>query len=120
MRILLDTNIIIEHLQKSILSDSSEDLTFAISVITEAELFQLAGLPEVEEILIEEFLRLTKRLNVDSAIARRAGSLNRTRKTELPDLLIAATALEWSLPLLTRNTKDFQEIPELELLKEIP
>ena len=32
-----------------------------------------------------------------------------------PDILIAATALDHNLTLLTRNIKDFQRTPELKL-----
>ena len=114
MFVLLDTNIIIEHLQKGILSDIPSEVAFGVSAITEAELLQLAGLPGVEEAIIDDFLQLTRTLVVDSSIARRAAYLGRTRRTELPDLLIAATAIEWRAPLFTRNKRDFKGIPELE------
>lgn len=115
MLILLDTNIVIEHLQKGVLTDIPKEISFAVSVITEAELLQLAGFPGVEEAIIDDFLQLTRTLVVDSTIARRAAYLARTRKSELPDLLIAATALEWRTPIATRNKKDFKGIPGLEL-----
>ncbi|MBI4256941.1 type II toxin-antitoxin system VapC family toxin [Candidatus Uhrbacteria bacterium] len=114
MLVLLDTNIVIEHLQKGILADTPKEVAFAVSVITEAELLQLAGLPDVEESIIDDFLQLTRTLVIDSSIARRAAHLSRTRKTGLPDLLIAATALEWRALLATRNKKDFNGIPGLE------
>jgi predicted nucleic acid-binding protein len=34
-------------------------------------------------------------------------------------LLIAAAAIEHGLPLMTRNAKDFRNIPELKLVKSI-
>ena len=114
MLVLLDTNIVIEHMQNGILVDTPKDIAFAVSVITEAELLQFAGLPDVEESIIDDFLQLTRTLVVDSSIARRSAYLGRTRKIGLPDLLIAATALEWMVPLATRNKKDFKGIPELE------
>lgn len=51
------------------------------------------------------------------AIARRAGSLKRAwalkgRTLSLADLIVAATALEHGLALMTDNRKDFP-IPEL-------
>ncbi|MBI2410332.1 MAG: hypothetical protein HYV32_00350 [Candidatus Kerfeldbacteria bacterium] len=50
---------------------------------------------------------------MDSLIAERAAMLGRTRKTKLPDLLIAATALILDIPLITKNKKDFRKIPGL-------
>ncbi|ADE55681.1 type II toxin-antitoxin system VapC family toxin [Coraliomargarita akajimensis] len=52
-------------------------------------------------------------LEVDAAIARRAGSLRaelarRGRTREQPDMLIAATAWAHDLTLATRNTRDFE------------
>lgn len=35
---------------------------------------------------------------------------------QIPDALIAATALELGLPLSTANLKDFQYIPDLQLV----
>lgn len=52
-------------------------------------------------------------VSVDQHIARHAGELGRTRATKLPDLLIAATALELGMPLVTRNVRDFRDIPGL-------
>jgi predicted nucleic acid-binding protein len=113
MTMLLDTNIVIEHLRSGILTASPNDVRFAISVITEAELFQFAGISGAEESDIDEFLRITKIYPIDSHIARVAAGLGRTRKNNLPDLLIAATALDYRIPLITRNTRDFKNIPEL-------
>ena len=46
-------------------------------------------------------------------IARRAGMLKqhwamKGRTFSLPDMMVAATALEHDLPLITENRKDFQ------------
>jgi len=111
--ILLDTNVVIEHLRSGILTAAASDTLFAISVITEAELFQYAGMGHVEEQALNEFLEITKIYLVDSRIARLAASLGKTRKTDLPDLLIAATALEYGIPLITRNLRDFKNISDL-------
>lgn len=53
--------------------------------------------------------------SVDSRIARAAAQLGRTRKTKLPDLIIAATAIEFDIPLITKNVKDFRNIPRLRI-----
>lgn len=42
--------------------------------------------------------------------------IRRNYRLKLPDAVIAATALHLGLPLITRNVKDFKDIPELKLL----
>lgn len=119
MRYLLDTNIVIEHIGFDILSNIPPGTTFALSTITEAELFRYAGMSQLESSAIDEFLLATTIMPVDSIIARRAASLGRTRKTEMLDLLIAATALELGVPLVTKNVSDFRGIPSLRVISSI-
>lgn len=52
---------------------------------------------------------------VDDAIAERAGRLRRGTRRRLPYALIAATALEHRLTLVTRNVRDFEGIRGLRL-----
>jgi predicted nucleic acid-binding protein len=80
------------------------------SVITRCELY--AGRSSEEErvdTLLEPFLEL----GVDRQIASRAGRLRRDLPIRMPDALIAATALERRLTLLTRNRKHFELVPGL-------
>lgn len=109
MRLLLDTNIVISHMQEEIPLPNL-GTQFVISVITEAELLRYPKAAPKDLTKIQEWLASIEILAIDSAIARRAAQLGRTRKTKLPDLLIAATAIEHGLTLITRNTKDFQRI----------
>ncbi len=113
MLVLLDTNVVITHLRSGLLLNVGSETEFAVSVITEAELFRLAGISDEEETHVAFFLKYTKIFAVDSGIARMAARLGRTRKTGLPDLLIAATAITHGISLATKNRKDFSKIPEL-------
>lgn len=114
MRLLLDTNVIIRHLQ------DGEPLPewgtrFVISVITEAEILRHPNARAADLRKIEAWLATVEIIPVDSIIARRAAKIGKTRKTKLPDLLIAATALELNIPLVTSNNKDFKGISNLQV-----
>jgi predicted nucleic acid-binding protein len=54
-------------------------------------------------------------LDIDTSIALRWGTLGMARADEPVDMLIAATALEHDLTLVTRNLSDFRGIPGLRL-----
>lgn len=82
------------------------------SVITRSELF--AGY-ERDELAVQALLAPHSELEVERGIAERAGRLRRAIALSLPDALIAATALERGLELVTRNKRDFERVPDLRL-----
>ena len=112
---LLDSNQIILHV------NGEHQLKFevrsvAISTLTVFECFRLPGLSSQEENELREIISLCKIISVTDEIAIRAASIARTRKSLRPiDLLIAATALELDVPLVTKNVKDFRKIPGLKI-----
>ncbi len=55
-------------------------------------------------------------LPMDEAVADAAIALRRARKMKLGDALIAATALLYNLPLVTRNEADFRHITSLQII----
>jgi len=88
-----------------------------ISVVTRTEI--LAGMRPHEEKRTMELLESLDNIPIDGAIADRAGRLiyQYARKgvvLSLADALIAATALEHDLTLVTTNPKHFP-MPELAL-----
>jgi predicted nucleic acid-binding protein len=109
--LLVDTDVLVDHLRgaRRLLPAGHR---IAYSVITRCELF--AG-SNTDERLIGALLEPFAELGVDRAIAERAGRLRRGRSIRTPDALIAATALEHGLRLLTRNRRDFETIPGLRL-----
>ena len=106
--LLLDTDVLIDVLR------GARRLTvighrIAYSVITRAELFSGRARDEEDiRILLSPF----RELNVDATIAEHAGRLARSR-VAMSDALIAATALEHGLELVTRNIRDFKGISGL-------
>lgn len=125
-QILLDTNIVIEHLRDDPMIAPFFDaisrgvLMPAISTITEFELLRYPDLNDAHEIVILRLLNDFRIHAVGRRTAQIAALLYRRYRGKTNDLLIAATAIEHGVPLLTRNIRDFRNIPELKLLTEPP
>ena len=61
-------------------------------------------------------LELFTELPIDDLVIDTAISLRSTLKIKAMDALIASTALNLNLPLITRNSRDFQAIAGLTLI----
>lgn len=110
-RLLLDSDVLVDHLRgKRRITAGSDELH--VSAVSRAELFSGRG---TEERRVRRLLEPMTSLPVDDAIAERAGRLRRGTRRRLPDALIAATALEHRLTLVTRNVRDFEGIRGLRL-----
>ena len=108
--LLIDTDIFIDHLRGARqLKPGRHRLHY--SVISRAELF--AGNTATN--LTTELLAPFRELLVDRAVAERAGRVAREFGLRLPDALIAATAVEHRLGLVTRNSKDFASVRGLRI-----
>jgi len=105
-RLLLDSDVLVDHLRgrRRIVADGDE---LHVSAVTRAALFSGRG---TEERRVRRLLESMTSIPVDDAIAERAGRLRRGATRRLPDALIAATALEHKLTLVTRNVRDFEGI----------
>lgn len=121
--LVLDTNILIAHLGgeekvvQKFVAWRKENISMAISAITECEIFSYPRLRPGEEEQIEKFLKENfLAFPFDGIIARQAAKIRRTVKIELADAAIAAVALEMKASLVTRNVKDFQKIPNLDII----
>jgi len=119
MTVLLTTDIIIEHLNSGILLNTPDDVDFVISVITEAELLRVAEFDSEKIKAVEDMLFLARTIELDSTIARKVSRFENVSEMDLTDLLIAATALEYRIPLITKNPEKFKNIPEIEVRSKI-
>jgi len=93
---------------------------FAISAVTYMELVQgMRNARELAHLKSDMKLWQTRTLPITEAISRRATELVEahflSHHLQLADALIAATALEHKLALLTSNVRHFQAIKELRL-----
>ncbi|MGH2558845.1 MAG: type II toxin-antitoxin system VapC family toxin [Thermomicrobiales bacterium] len=129
MPYLLDTDVVIDYLDRDVQAreviDPLIQFRVAISMITYLEVFQ--GVlenpdPIKAEAEFETFLERVPILPLSAAVARRCAGLRRDLKrrsrrvrSRVLDLIIAATALEHDLTLVTRNKADYDDIPDLDL-----
>lgn len=105
------------------LLNSLLDNRLAISIITYGEVYE--GIyygrdSKRNEAIFRRFLRGVTVLGINQTVARRFAIIRGELRSKgmlipQPDLLIAATALHYDLTLVTRNLKDFQRIPGLQL-----
>ena len=115
---LIDTNALIEY-TGDLLPEKAHsfisgiiDEQFIISVINKIEVLghNTAGND------IEDFIELADVIELTGDITSKTIELRKVYKTKLPDAIIAATALVHELTIITRNTKDFEKIQELEVV----
>ena len=120
--ILLDTNILIVILKGNPqttrqLNDLGGPL--AISSITTMELIY-GGRDKNEVQKLEKFIKLFHLIPLSETISVRAIKLvtryAKSHTLDIPDAIIAATALDHQARLLTYNQKDFRFISDLELI----
>lgn len=123
--IFIDTNILIDysHLKESTLSNTfkkDETIDLFINSVVIAEFLNDRNLTDQKKLeKAQDFISFFTVLEITGKIGFTAGELLREKKTNfLGDAFIAATCLIYELPLLTRNKKHFQKIPQLKLFDE--
>lgn len=120
-RLLLDTDILINWLrgekwEKALLLTPGID--FHTSTVSKKELFQYKTISRREKRKINYLLNCFREIHVTPAIAQKASDLlNRHKHQGLKpaDALIAATAWDWDLILISKNVKHFSFIQEISL-----
>jgi tRNA(fMet)-specific endonuclease VapC len=129
MAYLIDSDWVIDQLAEveeavALLSQLAED-GIAVSIITYMEVYQgILRSPDQEQAQSQfvAFFDAIPVLPFSLAVAQRCAQLRQTLKAQgkrvnsrALDLVIAATALEHDLILVTRNTHDYTDIPDLKL-----
>ncbi|HRQ41717.1 MAG TPA: type II toxin-antitoxin system VapC family toxin [Chloroflexota bacterium] len=122
-RYLLDTGIVLRHLRGNrrvvnLLRQLGRTERLSISVITRLEVY--AGMHENERQTTQKLLSRFLTYNLDATIADRSGEFvrqmrSREQALSMPDAIIAATAVQHHLTLITLNQKDFAGTPGLSL-----
>lgn len=123
MKYLLDTTTVSDYLRKdravvARLHDTLP-LDLAISTVTKFEIaYGLANKPSLiakYRKQLDELYIKTNNLVFDAEIAEIAGQIRSELKNvgtpiEIPDIIIAATAIFYNLTVVTSNTKDFEKV----------
>lgn len=119
-RFLIDTNVVIKFFNESY---SEETLHFIgnildqesiISFITQIELLVWDKSQDNLEIF-KEFISGSQILGIDQRIIEKTIEIRRESKIKIPDALIAATAIQKDLVLISDNFKDFRRVESMGL-----
>jgi toxin FitB len=115
---LLDSNIIIYAAmpENTFLRELIAAGENYISAISKVEVLGYHRLARGEAEKLAEFFNAALLLPVSAKIIDTATALRQNKNISVADAIIAATALENKLQLVTRNTDDFKKIPKLRLL----
>lgn len=113
---LIDTNTLLEYVGgllpvkaqsfvEAVLNDK-----FNVSIINRIEVLGHASATQE----LTDFMDLANTYQLDQYVEKRTIDLRKQKKIKLPDAIITATALVHGLTIISRNTKDFQQIAGLD------
>ncbi len=112
---LIDTNAVIDYLSNKFPASGMEfmndviDAQPNISVITKIELLGFNA-PEEHYNTLCNFINDSQVLDLTNNVVETTIDIRKKHKTKLPDAIIAATAIEYDMVLITRNITDFKNI----------
>ena len=114
--ILLDSNIVI-YLRNpkwgEKIFSQIEDERLATCNVVVSEVLGFKGLEKSDADYFERFFVTMKNFQFDDTVTKMVIELRRRHTIQLPDAIIAATALTNDLSLCTHNVEDFEKIPDL-------
>jgi predicted nucleic acid-binding protein len=108
--VLIDTDVFVYHLRGAARLQAPAGAAY--STITRCELFAGSG---DEQAAVARLLAGLIEHPIDRPVAERAGRLRRDTGIAIADALVAATALEHGLSLMTRNAADFGRVRGLHI-----
>jgi predicted nucleic acid-binding protein len=121
-RYLLDSNTVIDYIG-GLYSDNARqwlneliDEEINVSVITKIEVLSFDPDKDDNYPILIEFFEASEIFELSDEIVNKTIQVRQKQKIKLPDAVIASTALVNGLVLVSRNTKDFKNIPDLEIL----
>ena len=125
---LVDTDILIDAAHKdemavTVLQNLESTSGLAVSIVTQMELV-VGCRNKTEQRELAKFLQRFQVIHLSASISQRGLELLQQYRLShgllIPDGLIAATALETAIPLISKNQKDYHFIDGLQLLPYPP
>jgi len=113
----VDTNVLIYIMEgHRVVSDISKySFSYGISIISEIELLGKKNISQHEIDVIRSLLNDCEIIGLNDTIKEIAISLKQKYSIKIPDAIIAATAKNFGLPLITAD-KDFEKIEEVDII----
>ena len=118
----IDTNILIYYangdreVTRFLISQFEKDVPLFLATIAVVEFFSFPAINQEAQNVFESLLPYFRIMSLDYPLSLTAAEIRRNYKLKLGDSVIAATAIDTSSTLVTRNSRDFKKIPELKLL----
>ena len=116
---LIDSNAVIDYLGNllpPVGTNFMDNIIPAISTITRIEILGWYNATPQQLHRLHSFINNTKQYTLTEAIIEATIKLRQQHKIKTPDAITAATALVYKLILISRNTSDFKNINELQLI----
>ncbi len=123
MKVVVDSSIIIDYLRggtkwEKFIASAGEEVELFLPTMAIFELFSGKSTKNPRKVRdMLDFISQFRRMDLDDKIAKRAGEIYRDMSATLqvPDYIIAASALEINGMVVTLNKKHFAQIPNLVL-----
>jgi predicted nucleic acid-binding protein len=116
---LVDTNTIIDYLENKLPEKSNkliDNIIIQFSVISRIELLVWKKATEDQVKILNEFVNSSTVFDLNENIILKSIEIRKNYRLKLPDAIIAATAVVNNLPLLTRNTSDFEKVIQIKCI----
>jgi predicted nucleic acid-binding protein len=114
---LTDTNVVIDNFGNKLPANTKaflSSITAVVSVVTKIEVLGWPNATKQQLSPLYSFMETVTLLSIDEAVIEKMISIRQVKNIGLGDDIIAATALQYNLKLITHNTKDFKDIEGLQ------
>lgn len=121
--LLIDSDILIDYLRgleiaRIFLLKANKSEALWISTISITEIYSGKETRDpLKSVTIELFLQNFHQITLTAEIAKSAGELRRDFGKPFADMMVAASAIKYAMPLVTRNSKHFRGISNLRVYK---
>lgn len=115
---LIDSNILIYGInpEYSFLEQWIGSEKTSISVISQIEILGYTKINEFDKARFGQLIGTIQVIGLTDEVVKETIKLRQRNRIKLGDAIIAATAIEYQAPLITRNKKDFDRIANLEVI----